>query len=387
MKFLARLRSGETMTELCREFSISRKTGYKFLKRFEQLGEVGLSDQRRAPGRIPHRTPPEVQALIVALRKKHPTWGPKKLRVMLTRQHPAMRLPSVSAMGDLLKREGLVTSRRRQPSAGVTPYPHLSEPLVPNDVWCIDYKGQFRLGTGRYCYPFTVTDAASRFIFACEGFDRIDGDDVRAVLDVAFRTYGLPNAIRFDGGAPFASTGLRRLSKLSVWWLRLNIRLEQTEPASPQQNGRHERMHRTLKAETTRPPADNLLQQQARFDEFVDLFNHQRPHEALGMQSPAHVYVRSSRRYAEPAPPQYPFHELVATVRPSGHVRIPGRGRAGCNYYISSALAGQRVGLRELDDQRWLLSFLDLDLGTLDEDQRVFTPAGARERPLQAVAA
>jgi transposase InsO family protein len=376
MKFVARLRSGESMTDLCQEFSISRKTGYKFLKRFEQLGAIGLCDQRRVPERIPHRTKPEVQELVLALRKKHPTWGPKKLRAMLVRQQEGMHFPSVSAMAELLKREGLVKPHRRR-RADAAPFPHLSAPTAPNDVWCIDYKGQFRLGCGRYCYPLTLTDAASRYILACEGFDRICGDDVRRVLDVAFRTHGVPAAIRFDGGPPFASTGLRRLSKLSVWWLRLGIRLEQIEPASPQQNGRHERMHRTLKAETTRPAAANLLQQQERFDTFLDHFNRERPHEALDMRRPADVFVRSPRSYASDLPPlDYPVHDLVATVAPAGHVRIPGIGRSSPNYFLAGALAGQRVGLRELDDDQWLVSFLDLDLGIIDERQHLFVPTG-----------
>jgi len=374
MKFLARLRAGEPMTDLCREYEISRKTGYKFLKRFEQLGVIGLVDQRRVPERIPHRTSPEVTELITTLREEHPTWGAKKLRKVLEGRHPDVRLPSNSTIGEVLKRQGLVTSRRRRRSV-TTPFSPLSHATAPNDVWCIDYKGQFRLRNGRYCYPLTLTDAASRYILACEAFDRISGDDVRTVLDATFRTYGVPTAIRYDGGSPFASSGLQRLSKVSVWWLQLGIKLEQIEPASPQQNGRHERMHRTLKAETTRPPAATLLQQQERFDAFVEIFNRDRPHEALAMHRPLDVYERSPREYDANLPvPLYPLHDLVATVSSCGHVRLPGSGRAGGHYFLSNALAGQRVGLREIADYQWLVSFLKLDLGVIDEKDHKFTP-------------
>jgi transposase InsO family protein len=362
------------MAELCREFEISRKTGYKFLKRFEHLGVVGLLDQRRVAERIPHRMAPEISAEITTLRKEHPTWGPKKLRDVLSRRRPGVRLPVVSTIGELLKREGLVTPRHRR-GRDSTPYSPLSHAHAPNDVWCIDYKGQFRLRNGRYCYPLTLTDAASRYILACEGFQRISGDDVRAVLEAVFRAHGLPSAIRYDGGPPFASTGLRRLSKLSVWWLLLGIHLEQTEPASPQQNGRHERMHRTLKEETTRPPAATLLQQQERFDTFVEIFNRDRPHEAIGMMRPAELYRRSERRYPAELPrPEYPLHDLVATVSGGGHLRLPGGGRRNGQYFISNALNGQVVGLREIDDDRWLVSFLEMDLGVLDLRAKKFQP-------------
>jgi transposase InsO family protein len=286
-----------------------------------------------------------------------------------------VKFPSVSTLAELLKREGLVKPHRRR-RTDATLYPHLSAPAAPNDLWCIDFKGQFRLGTGRYCYPLTLTDAASRFILVCEGFDRICGHQVRKAMELAFGTHGLPAAIRFDGGAPFASTGLRRLSTLSAWWLQLGIRLEQTEPGCPQQNGRHERMHRTLKAETTRPPAANFLQQQERFDRFIEHFNTERPHEALDMRRPADVFVRSMRTYSgEPPPPDYPFHDLVTNVTAQGHFRIPGQGRRCPNVFLSGALARQRVGLRELGDDRWLVSFLDIDLGILDE-RKQFIPGG-----------
>jgi transposase InsO family protein len=369
------------MAELCREFGISRKTGYKFADRFERLGIVGLLDQRRVPDRIPHRTSADVVKQVVALRKEHPTWGPKKLRDVLTRRHPGVRLPAISTMGEILKREGLVAPRRRRSSGDATAFSLLSDATTSNDVWCIDYKGQFRLRNGRYCYPLTLTDAASRYIFTCEAFERISGDDVRMVLEDVFQTHGLPRAIRFDGGPPFASRGLRRLSKLSVWWLRLGIVLEQIEPGCPQQNGRHERMHRTLKAETTRPPATTLLQQQERFDAFRELFNHERPHEAIDMKRPAEVYRRSDRLYrGELGQLEYPLHDMITTVSECGHVRIPGSGRRDGNYFLSAALAGERVGLREVADDAWQVSFMSLELGVIDLAARKFVLGTGRER-------
>jgi transposase InsO family protein len=372
MKFLTRLNDGERMVDLCREFEISRKTGYKFLERFKRLGIVGLLDQRRVPERIPHRTPPETVKLIVDLRREHPTWGAKKLREVLVKRHTGVHFPVPSTIGEILAREKLiVTKRRRSEAASAFPLAHLSEPVHPNDLWCIDYKGQFRLRNGRYCYPLTLTDAASRYILACEAFEQIDGHDVRRVLEDVFSTMGLPSAIRFDGGAPFASTGLARLSKLSAWWLSLGIKLEQTEPASPEQNGRHERMHRTLKAETTRPPASTLLQQQERFDVFCETFNSVRPHEGIAMRCPADVFVPSARSIATVQKPAYPLHDFSLKVSSSGHVRLPGP-RSEPHYFVANSLAGHDVGVRELADNRWLVSFCGLDLGVLDRGARRF---------------
>jgi transposase InsO family protein len=373
MQFVSRLVDGERMTDLCREFGISRRTGYKFKRRYEQLSVLGLLDQRRVPERIPHRTPVEVVELIVALRTQHPTWGPKKLRDVIQKKHHGVKVPASSTIGSILKRKGLVAPRRR-PKAPPIAFSPLCHAVEPNDVWCIDFKGHFRLGNGKYCYPLTVTDAVSRYILACEGYSRIDGREVRTCLEDVFATHGLPGAFRFDGGAPFASSGVAGLSKLSVWWLQLGIRLERIEPGCPQQNGRHERMHRTLKEETTRPAAQSLLQQQERFDHFVDVFNTERPHEALAMQRPAEVYRSSSKPFSGSLPePTYPLHDLHMRVTSCGHVRIPGNRLAG-GFFLSSALVGHRVGLRELGGGRWLVSFLDLDLGTVDQNTNRFTP-------------
>ena len=298
-KFVVRLERGERMTDLCQEYGISRKTGYKFLERFRSVGTEGLFDRSRAPRQVQHRLSEPIQALLVAARTAHPSWGPKKLKRWLEGQHPGVTIPAASSIGDLLKRKGLVQTRRRRHTTAPD-YGPLTQPSAPNDVWCIDYKGQFRLGNGKYCYPLTVTDQFSRFIIVCDAFEAIAGAAAQASLEAAFRTHGLPAVIRSDNGTPFASRGLAGLSQLSVWWRRLGIKPERIEPAEPQQNGRHERMHRTLKAETTRPAAANLLQQQERFDAFVEEFNNERPHEALDQRPPATVYDVSSRLCPEP---------------------------------------------------------------------------------------
>jgi len=378
LEFLSRHRKGERVTDLCREFGISRKTAYKFVARYKEHGALGLLDQRRVPERIPHRTSAEVTKLIVTLRREHPTWGPKKLVEVLRKKHPDTRFPSRSTIGEILERNGLIVRKRRRKHHAPVEHSALSVPSKPNDLWCIDFKGQFRLGNGRYCYPLTVTNAASRYVLACEAFEAIDGLQVRIALEHLFKTLGLPKAIRFDGGSPFASTGLMRLSKLSAWWVSLGIRLEQIDPGCPQQNGRHERMHRTLKAETTRPPAMRLLQQQQRFDKWLSVFNHQRPHEALAMKCPADVYVPSTRTHA-PKPLSYPLHDLVLRVSDSGRIRFPNGRRGDKLYFLSESLAGHDLGLRELDDGRWLVTFASVDLGTIDRTTRTFTPRSGTE--------
>lgn len=363
MLFVVRLEKGERMTDLCREFGISRKTGYKIFARYKEQSVVGLYDAKRAPARIPHRTSPEVVDRVVALREKHPTWGPLKLRAWLL-EHDGIRCPAASTIGELLKKQGLMQARQRR--RRVEPYVDgLSTPTQANDLWCIDYKGQFRLGSGNYCYPLTITDAHSRFLLVCEGMNRIDGELAWIELERAFRRYGMPLAIRSDNGSPFASQGLCGISRLSARWLALGIKHERIEPGHPEQNGRHERMHRTLKAETTRPAAKSMLAQQERFDRFSQIFNEDRPHEALGQTPPARHYAPSSRAYAV-THPTYPFHDEVRVVRSSGHVYFGGGPKTRANVFIGSALAGLQVGLRELDDHRWLLSYAGIDLGVCD---------------------
>jgi transposase InsO family protein len=363
MAFVTRLLEGERMTDLCEEYGISRKTGYKFRDRFETLGPVGLYEVSRRPKSSPGSTPVEIKKLLIEARQRHPTWGPRKLVAIVARAHGGLVLPAPSTVGGILARAGLVKPRRRR--GRVTRLGAVrSEAVGPNDIWCADYKGQFRLGTGRYCYPLTVTDQASRYILACEGFEAIDGGTARAVFDDRFGRYGLPMAIRTDNGAPFASTGLFGLTQLSAYWLKLGIALERIEPGKPQQNGRHERMHRTLKQETTRPAAATLLGQQERFDAWVSTFNETRPHEALGQEAPAAVYKVSPRTIVPGKPVEYPLHDEIRLVSPSGHIRLlRGRNRVT---YLSPAIGGENVGIRELPDGSWLVSFASLDLGRID---------------------
>lgn len=360
IEFMKRVMKGETVVELCREFGISRKTGDKFKQRFKRLGEAGLLDMSRAPKVIPHRTSPEIVKLLVDEKKRHPTWGPKKLKTQLE-ERLLTALPAVSTIGDILERAGLVSKRGKR--RAVPPQPTtLREALAPNDVWCIDYKGQFRLGNRSLCYPLTLTDQRSRFILGCDAMVAISDEEARESCEEIFRRYGLPKAMRSDNGVPFASTGLANLTRLSVYWLQLGIELERIRPAHPEENGQHERMHRTLKFETTRPPRTNLLQQQERFDEFVEEFNTERPHEALGMKRPAQVYKPSPRKLPAVLPQlDYPQHDDMLPVDRNGYVS---HRRRRC--FLSKALAYQTVGIREELDGRWLVTFATLDLGHVD---------------------
>jgi transposase InsO family protein len=368
MEFISRLNGGERMTDLCREYGIARKTGHKLQKRFATGGVAALAEHSRAPRHVPHRTSPEVAELVTKARREHPGWGPKKLKDVLEKRLQCS-LPSSSTIGTILDRAGLVERRRQRPRHA-SPSSRWSEALAPNDLWCIDYKGQFRLGDQSLCYPLTLTDQVSRYILACDGMAEISDAAAQDACQEAFRDHGLPYAMRSDNGTPFASVGLAGLTCLSVYWLRLGIRLERSRPAHPEDNGRHERMHRTLKRETTRPARQNLLQQQERFDEFVEEFNQERPHEALGMQRPAEVYRSSSRIYPATLPePTYPTHDDVLTVRRNGFLPLPGRGEI----YLAKALHGQQVGVREEDDGRWLVTFMTIDLGHVDR-ARTFTP-------------
>jgi len=372
MKFALRIEAGERMTDVCRDFGISRKTGYKLWERYKAEGARGLFDRSRAPQRVNHRTSTEMRKLLVEARRAHPTWGPRKLRAWLEGHHPGLKLPAASTIGDLLVRQGLIERRRRRTVTPPHPMP-LTVPDGPNDVWCADFKGQFRLGNGAYCYPLTISDRHSRFLLSCEGLESVRGDSVELVFDAVFRRHGLPKVMRTDNGAPFASKGLFGLSRLSVRWLRLGIRPERIKPAHPQQNGQHERMHRVLKAETTRPAAATLLQQQERFDRFVEEYNHERPHEALGQVPPGSLYTSSERPLVEPiSAAEYPLHDEHRRISPSGHVSLGGRNNS---YFLGSALAGERVGLRELSANEWLVSFMTIDLGIIDLAEHRFSPA------------
>lgn len=381
MHFIARFQSGERMSDLCQEFGISRKTGYKFLDRFKKLGLVGLYDQAPVAQRIPHRTAPEVVELLVQARRAHPSWGPRKLRAWLLQKDPTLRLPAASTIGDWLKRRGVVATRRRRQSVPASVVGR-STATAPNELWCADFKGQFRLGNRSYCYPLTISDAHSRYLLECAALESTKGGPARSVFEVAFREHGLPQRIRTDNGSPFASRGLAGLSRLSVWWLKLGIVHERIEPGHPEQNGQHERMHRTLKAETTRPAAACFLQQQERFDAFMRLYNDERPHEALGQRPPLSRYQISARNYPEHLPdPQYPLEDDVRRVTLCGHLQLPGRLRTGRQIYLSTALAGELVGVRELDSHLWRVAFTSLQLGIFDvrTGERIAAPTFKEE--------
>ena len=369
LRFVARLLEGEAMTDVCREFGISRKTGYKLFNRYKEEGGSAFTDRSRRPVRYANQLPPQIESLVVGLKRDKPHWGARKIRELLVRRLPGdLRVPARSTIHAVLDRHGLVKrmGRVRRRATG-TP---LSEGAAPNDLWCTDFKGEFKLGNGRYCYPLTVTDHASRFLLLCEALDSVREEPAIAAFEQLFRERGLPAAIRSDNGVPFASpNALFNLSKLSVWWLRLGIGIERIKPGHPQQNGRHERMHLTLKKETTRPPGMNSLQQQARFDNFVLEFNTERPHEALQMRSPAELYAPSSRPYTGLPELDYPLHDKEYLVTACGRICMH---RKKIN--LSTVLAGQKVGLKEVDDGIWLVSFINYDLGYIDLEQRTLQP-------------
>ncbi len=369
MRFVIRLKDGESMTSLCREFGISRKTGYKILERFEHCGVEGLSDRARRPHRYANQLPAQVEAAIVAAKHEKPHWGARKIYELLLRRLPShVKAPARSTIHAIMDRHGLVAraSRARTRAEG-TP---LSAGLNPNDLWCTDYKGEFQLGNKRYCYPLTVTDYASRYLLLCEAMDSSREQPAFLAFERLFRERGLPQAIRSDNGLPFASpNGLFNLSKLSVWWLRLGISIERIRPGHPQQNGRHERMHLTLKKEATRPAGANILQQQAKFDAFVEEFNLERPHEALDMKCPTEVYTTSVRPYQGIPDPYYPFHDKTVVVTNCGRLCLY---RKKIN--LSTSLAGQAVGIKEVDDGIWLVSFMNYDLGYIDLEEKTLQP-------------
>jgi len=370
LRFVARLLDGEAMSDVCREFGISRKTGYKILNRFkEERGPEAFTDRSRRPVRYANQLPPQIESLIVNLKGDKPHWGARKIRELLVRKlNGDIRVPANSTIHAVLHRHGLVKGLRRprRRAQGT----ELSAGLAANDLWCVDFKGEFKLGNGHYCYPLTVTDHASRFLLMCEALESTREVTAIEAFEHLFRERGLPQAIRSDNGVPFASpNGLFNLSKLSVWWLRLGIDIERIKPGHPHQNGRHERMHLTLKKETTRPPGINSLQQQARFDDFISEFNNERPHEALLMKCPAEIYSASPRPYAGLPDLTYPMHDRDPLVTACGRLCMH---RKKIN--ISTALAGQRLGIKEVDEGIWLVSFMRYDLGFIDLEQRTLQP-------------
>jgi transposase InsO family protein len=355
-------RDEEFFTTLCARYGIEPKTGYKWLRRFHTEGVRGLAERSRRPHRSPSATSPESVALLVELRHRHPSWGAKKLVAVLGERHPSLTLPAPSTAAAILKREGLIRVPRRR-VVRAHPGRPVTEMLAPNAVWTADFKGQFKTRDGIYCYPLTVIDGASRFFLSCRALGSVRYRETRPVFERLFRERGLPERMRTDNGVPFASLALGRLSRLSIWWVRLGILPELIEPSHPQQNGRHERLHRTLKAATARPPAGDRRAQQRAFDVFRAEYNSERPHEALGQQPPARVYTASPRPYPERlAPLEYPAHYEVRLVSANGGMRWHFH-----RVNVSHLLAGEYVGLEEVADGEWDVYFGPLWLGRFHE--------------------
>jgi putative transposase len=358
------LRDSLSFTELCQRYHISRKTGYKWIKRYHAEGPAGLEDRSRRPHSSPDQTPEAVRQAIVEARRRHPSWGAKKLLKLLERKEPLSDWPSRWTICGILKREGLVRQKTKRRKVGHPGKP-TSIVTAPNELWCVDFKGQFKTRDGRYCYPLTVTDSYSRYLIGCQGLLSTETSGAKEVFTRLFKKYGLPKAIRSDNGTPFASTALGRLSQLSVWWIRLGIRPELIEPGHPQQNGQHERMHRTLKAETTRPPEANLEKQQGVFNRFIREYNEVRPHEGIELKTPATLYKASPLLLPKEVPELvYPAHFETRLVSKNSGIRW------NCQWVaVSQTCAGLYVGLEQVDHGLWDVYLGPVKLGRLLEEK------------------
>ena len=355
-----------TMTELCAIYGIARETGYYWLRRYQQGGLEALRDQGRAPERHPNQTPERIERAVLELRREHMSWGPRKLKRVLEREAPQQAWPAASTIGALLAREGLVVPRKKRRRA-----PPYTEPFAaadaPNRVWCADFKGWFETQDGERIDPLTITDACSRYLLRCQQVKKTNGEQVQAIFEAAFRECGLPAAIRTDNGPPFASRAIAGLSRLAVWWMKLGIVPERIAAGHPEQNGRHERMHRTLKQETASPAAANRRAQQRAFDHFRREYNEERPHEALGMQTPAAVYRPSERTYpARVGEPEYGSDFLVRRVPASGNFNWKGD-----RIFLSETLIGEAIGLLPLDDRHYTVYFAAFPIARFDSHRRV----------------
>jgi transposase InsO family protein len=363
-----------TMSELCQRYGVARETGYVWLRRFRERGLAGLVELDRAAHRHGNQTPAETEQAVLELRQAHMRWGPRKLKRVLERDQAHQGWPAASTIGELLKREGLVVGRKKR--RRTAPY---TEPLAhadgPNRVWCADFKGWFRTADGQRIDPLTISDAYSRFLLRCQAVEKTDTPRTRAIFEAAFREYGMPQAIRTDNGAPFASHAMAGLSRLAVWWMKLGIVPERIEAGHPEQNGRHERMHRTLKQETAEPAAANRRAQQRVFDRFRGEYNEQRPHEALGMHTPALLYEPSPRPYPARMPePEYASAMLVRSVHPHGHIRWKKH-----EIFLSEVLSGERVGLLPLDERCFTIYFMQFPLARFDSHKLRIMPLPKEE--------
>src|SRR5271167_2044174 len=370
LRFILEYEQGErTMRELCQRHEISRETGYVWLRRYRATGLAGLAERSRAAQRHPNQTPEEMERMVLELRQAHMRWGPRKLRHVLERDEPGRVWPAVSTIGALLKREGLVVTRRKR--TRTAPY---SQPLAhadeANRVWCADFKGWFRSGDGERIDPLTISDAYSRYLLRCQSVEKTDTGRVQAIFEAAFREYGMPEAIRTDNGPPFATNAVAGLSRLAVWWIRLGIVPERIAAGHPEQNGRHERMHRTMKQEVAQPPSANRRKQQRALDRFRQEYNEVRPHEALGMRTPAEVYEPSVRNFPEQLPePEYPGYMLVRSVRRKGHFRWKKD-----DVFLSEVLWGERIGLLQENDRWFTVYFAQHPIALFDTQQLRVAP-------------
>ena len=361
IKFVAAVLEGErSISSLCDAFGISRKSAYKWLGRYRAGGPEGLIEQSRAPKSSPQRIDAAVEQLVVAIRRRHATWGPKKIAAHMATTAPGIAIPALSTIGSALVRHDLV--RKRRPRSRQVGYAMpLERASQPNDIWCVDFKGDFRTGDGRRCHPLTMTDAFSRFLLCCKALRSTRSSSARSEFEAVFREYGLPRVIRSDNGVPFASTG--GLSALAVWWVKLGIWPERIAPGKPQQNGAHERMHRTLKAEATRPPRASNKAQQRAFNAFLETFNTVRPHEALQQRTPASLYRPSARQLPHHLPePRYPAHYEVRRVNSCGQIKLH-----GASVFVTHSLRSENIGLEPLDDGLWAVHFGMMRFGCLDE--------------------
>jgi transposase InsO family protein len=375
LRFVFEYEQGEySMTELCERREISRETGYVWLRRYREYGLAGLVERARVAQRHPNQTPVEVERMIVELRQAHMRWGPRKLKQVLQRDEPGRVWPALSTIGELLKREGLVVARKKRLRTAAYSQP-LAHADGPNRVWCADFKGWFRTGDGKRIDSLTMTDGYSRYLLRCQAVEKTDTARVQAIFEAAFGEYGLPEAIRTDNGAPFASRALAGLSRLAVWWIKLGIVPERIEAGHPEQNGRHERMHLTLEQETAQPPAANRRAQQRAFDRFVKEFNEVRPHEALRMQTPAEVYQRSPRKFPTRLPEiEYPDTMLVRSIGHKGQMQWKKH-----EVFVSEVLWGERVGLLPIDDRRYRVYFAQIPLALFDSEHGYLLPLPTRE--------
>ena len=381
LQFMERHTAGEeTVAELCRRFGISRKTGYKIISRYEAYGEDGLVDLSRAPHSHPNGTALEVAERIIEVKRNHPTWGPKKIVAWLHSAESQVSWPSPSTAGAILDRVGLVRRRKRRRRATRWGEP-FAQAQRPNDLWAIDLKGWFRTDDGMRIDPLTAQDAMSRYLLVCDGLARPTGPEVKRALERTFREYGIPRVIRTDNGPPFASVGLGGLSPLSVWWVKLGIVPERIEPGHPEQNGRIERLHRTLKADTATPPEANRKRQRQALARFRHIYNFERPHEALGQQSPARLYTPSIKPYpSRIRPPEYPAGVTVRNVRSNGQIKWKGE-----MVYVSESLRGEPIGLVQIDERTWSILFGPLIIGLLDDPTRRVDKTPVKVLPMSPV--